>query len=236
METGRIVGDTEQVGCRARRGLSRRMAWAFALLVWASCGRSSDTVALVYCGMEHWIGNDQNPQLAPGDPSRMAGALPALTAALEQADLAHTAPPGMQGILVSFGDHVKVRVPRGPIATLNAGTLGKQADYMDEQSANLIRGISVAVDELEKAPPGTKVLIIVSDGTDENMAQAAKQIPALKQRLSTLGIKASSLVYKGRLSESGDLLVDLTDDHSLESTLEALTYDLAARLRRLPAQ
>ena len=43
-----------------------------------SCGRprpAAQTVALVYCGTELWIGNDQNPNLAPDDPSRLSGTL-----------------------------------------------------------------------------------------------------------------------------------------------------------------
>ena len=124
-------------------------------------------------------------------------------------------------------------MPRGPITNLTPAALGKQADYQDEQAPSLVRGISMAIDELEKAPPGMKLLLVVSDGTDENMAQAAKQIPALKQRIAHLGLTVSSLVYKTRLSESGDLLAALTEDDTLESTLEALTQDLAGRLGRL---
>jgi len=82
----------------------KRARWWFVTVMSiaaAACGRSGSgagsdpgtyTFALVYCGAEAWIGNDENPKIAADDPSRFTGTMPALRKALEQADLADSDP------------------------------------------------------------------------------------------------------------------------------------------------
>lgn len=59
-----------------------------------------------------------------------------------------------------------------------------------------MKGLGRAVDEPEKAPAGGRLLIVLSDGTDVNRAEAVKQLPGLKQRIAAAGIDLTSIVYK----------------------------------------
>jgi hypothetical protein len=181
-------------------------------------------LALVYSGWEIWIGNDT--QLPADDPSRFSGALKAIEAALDQADLSHTAPAGSQGLAVVYDDKVTVRVPLGPIAGLTGTALGTQKDYYNHKGLELVRGITAAVDQLEKAPAHKKHLIVVSDGNDTNNQEAGEALKALKQRAATLGIDVSSVIFKSGMSGAGNVMAKLTD-HSTTSVSEgALTADL----------
>jgi hypothetical protein len=194
---------------------------------------TTTTVALVYCGWEIWIGNDQNPKLAADDPSRSPGALLAIQAALDRADLAHTAPPGTQAVAISYADTVAVRVPLGPIANLTSAALGKQTDYAGTIGVELVAGLSRAADELDRAPAGRKLLIIVSDGADTNADQAAKQLPELKKRLAARGVEVASILYKTALSGERDVLSALTD-HSVRAwSRDDITFELVNLLQRL---
>jgi len=209
-----------------------------------ACGRSPDaapapgaprpyTVALVYCGWEAWIGNDENPKLAADDPTRWPGALASIKAGLDRADLAHTALPGSRGLLISYADNVALRVPLGPIANLGAAALGSQADYAGTLGVNLVQGVTRAVDELARAPAGNRLLIVLSDGTDTNNEQAGKLLPALKQRIAGLGIELSSIVFKTALSSDGDLLGGVADHSQRAMSRDDIALDLAAVLERV---
>jgi hypothetical protein len=214
----------------------------FAALVALACGRSPEgkpaaprayTVALVYCGWESWIGNDENPRLAADDPSRWPGALASIKAGLDRLDLAHTAPAGSRGLLISYADDVKLRVPLGPIGNLGSAALGSQGDYAGTLGVNLVQGVTRAVDELARAPAGNRLLVVVSDGTDTNAEQAAKLLPALKQRIVGLGIEVSSIVFKTAYSADGDLMTALTDQSVRAMARDDIAQDLVSVLQRV---
>jgi len=191
------------------------------------------TVALVYCGWEAWIGNDQNPRLAADDPTRWPGALASIKAGLDRADLAHTAAAGSRGLLISYADDVKLRVPLGPIANLGSAALGSQLDYAGTIGVNLVQGVTRAVDELARAPAGNRLLIVLSDGTDTNNEQSGKLLPALKQRIAGLGIELTSIVFKTALSSDGDLLGGVADHTQRAMARDDITLDLASALERV---
>jgi hypothetical protein len=230
---------------RARRALAAIVAVvALGALGAAGCGRSADgkgaaagggvtTLALLYCGWEVWIGTDQNPRVAADEPTRAPGALAAIQAALDRADLAHAAPPGARGLALAYADGVVTRVPPGPIANLTGAALGGQVDYTGTIGVNLVQGVTRAVDELERAPAGRRLLVVVSDGTDTNLEQAGKQLPGLKQRIDKLGIEVRSIVYKSALSGDGDLMAALTDRSERAMSRDDIELGLVDALRRV---
>lgn len=226
------------VSRRDVRGWRQLATAALIAVVALGCGRQARpsepySVALVYCGWEMWIGNDQNPDLQASDPSRWPGALLALKEALDQADLAHRAQPGTRGVLISYDEGAKVRVAMGPIANFTAAALGTQRDYAGTISFDLVKGLTRGVDELEKAPAGHRLMIVVSDGVDTYREQAVALLPALKQRIAALGIEVSSIVYKSELSEKGDLMAEVTDHNTRAASRADITFDVVNELRRV---
>jgi hypothetical protein len=208
---------------------------SLALLLIVACGRAPAekadktakpapyTVAIVFCGWEIWIGNDQIRAIPADDPSRHPGALNAIAAGLDKADLAHTAPAGSQGMIVVYADRPMIRIPTGPIANLTGEALGTQKDYYGMIGVELVGGVVLAVDQLEKAPAGQKLLVVLSDGNDTNNEQAKVQLAALKKRVATLGIEVTSIVYKSALSGDGNVIAALTDHTEIASSADALT-------------
>jgi len=212
-----------------------------ALVVAAACsGASSPTstkdkaapvsVAIVYCGWELWIGNDQ--LLPAEDPSRYPGVLGAMKTALDQADLAHAMPPGSQGMLIEYSNQASVRVPLGPIANLTGAALGTQKDYYGTQGSELVRGVTLAVDQLEKAPAGKKQLIVLSDGNDTNNEAAKVELVKLKQRVHNLGIEVTSIIYKTAMSDQASVIAALTDHTTTAPTAGSVTTDLVHAIGR----
>jgi len=215
-----------------------RLAALGALVCSAACakqqpqGPPAAAVAIVYSGEDLWIGNSENQKLPLGTP-RTTGVLNAMKAALDKADLAHTAPPGSLGMAVSFADRPIVRVPMGPIANLTGGALGTQADYDGNLGQDLVRALGVALTELEHTPSGYKLLLVVSEGTDTAPEAARVELPKLKQRAAAHGIDVRSMIYKAELDPPKTDVIQWFSDSHRETSAEGLRVDLEITLGRL---
>ena len=192
----------------------------------ANPAASPYTVAIMYQGRELWIGNDEIPDLERDDPSRTRGVLGTIKAAFAKIDLAHSAPPGSRGMLVSYANKAVIRTPIGPIANITSGAFGTQKDYFGNQGNELVRGVTMAVDELANQPPGRKFLVVISDGTDVNPDAARSELAKLAERCRAHGIEVSSLVYKDLSSEPGSVLPALTSNTRRAGTSDSLLFDL----------
>jgi hypothetical protein len=80
-----------------------------------SYSQGSETIAIVMLGWEMWIGNDTYRR--KDDSTRTTGMLTPLKAALDKLDLKSAAPPGSLGMLITYADTVRIRVPMGPLGT-----------------------------------------------------------------------------------------------------------------------
>jgi hypothetical protein len=223
------------------RSLSRSVLVLLSCTLAAACGHheaakppaAPPIVALVYSGWELFMGNDDVVPVE--DPSLYPGVLKALAAGLDKADLAHAMPAGSQGLIVTYADKPILRVPLTPVANLTGVVLGTQKDYFRTTGNELVRGLVLAVDALEKAPAGPKYLVVVSDGNDTNNEQAKAQLAALKQRVAKLGIAVTSLIYKTQLS-GPDNVVTAFAESTTAASADALQADLAHALGHLGAK
>ncbi|HEY0195836.1 MAG TPA: hypothetical protein VGC42_32200 [Kofleriaceae bacterium] len=182
------------------------------------------TIALVYSGWEIWIGNDD---VTPADdPVHYPGALKALKAGLDQADLAHTLPAGSQGLVITYTNKAVIRVPLGPVANLTSAALGTQKDYVDTKGSELVAGIQLAIDQLEKAQTSKKQLIVLSDGNDTNNEAAKPALALLKKRAAGLGISVDSIVYKSALSNDPNITTSLTAQSTTANSADLIAQAL----------
>lgn len=221
---------------RPRRPTSITLAALIAVAAISGCERGRPapapvTIALVYCGWEIWIGNDD--KLPPEDPSRYPGALHAIQAALAKVELTRALPPGSLGLVVSYAHAVTVRVPLGPIANITPAALGTQNDYYGLHDTDLVLGLVTAVDQLEKAPAGKKILVVLSDGSDINNATARARLTELRRRVGTLGITVSAITYKAGISSDINLIPTLTDHGVTASSADGLRDELVHLLEHL---
>jgi hypothetical protein len=156
-----------------------------------------------------------------------------MKAALDKADLAHTAPPSSLGMAVAFADRPIIRVPMGPIANLTGGALGTQADYDGNVGQDLVRTLGLALTELENTPPGYKLLVVVSEGTDTDPETARVELPRLRQRAAAHGIEVRSLVYKAELDRPAADVIQWFSEGRREMSADGLGTDLEIALGRL---
>jgi len=182
----------------------------------------------VLCGSERWIGRDDTAPVA-GDPPRGPGALVAIKAAVDTADLAHTAPAGSLFALVTYADRVLIRVPLGPIERITGAALGEPRDYAGAAGDDLVRALELAVATLEHAPMANKQLVVVSDGTDGH-GDAVKDVAELNKRIATLGITVTAIVYPPAASSDRNALSALTARSTTVASTDALEHAVGGAL------
>jgi hypothetical protein len=188
-------------------------------------------VAFVIAGSEYMMGNDDME--SPEAPSLMRGYNAALRKALLELDLAHAMPRGSQGMIVTYDDHARVRVPMGPISKLEPFGLGIQLDYHGLIGADLVDGIQVAMSDLEKVRTARKALIVIGDGNDTNNEVAKTTLAALKKRAVQEGIRTFALIYKSAVSAEGDVISRMIPTTQMVASPDGLVvalHSLAGRL------
>ena len=190
--------------------------------------RNAVALALLVAGGEMWMGNDD---LEPvGEPSRQAGALKAIRAALEATPMTDF-PAGSLGLLLTYDDNVKVRQRMGPIEKLDARALGDQKTYFKAAGNELVSGVRAAIRQLGKVDAGRKILVIVGDGNDTNNETAKVTLRDLAKRASELHIEIRSIVWQGGFSDPAQAIQALDPTVSTAKTPEQLTTQLAAVLK-----
>ena len=207
-----------------------------SLLILAACSTSATppantktmsdgvTLAVVMSGWEMWIGNDKDPRVAQDAPERTPGALDRVTAAFAKA-----APASANALLVTYANKAQLRVPLGQ--PLTPAAFGTQQDYHSEIGIDLVKGLALAADQLEAAPPGHRYLIVLGDGTDTNPEAALVELPKLADRFAKAHVEVTAIVYRTQISAERDFIDKLTKHVIRTPTLDefqtALTSTLA---------
>jgi hypothetical protein len=185
---------------------------AMCLVVAAACGGpkggtgtsspkaagNAVALAIVMSGWEIWVGNDR--VLEESDPARYLGALDYVKAAVDGAELGKL-PAGSEGTLILYADKASVKLPLGPVASLNGQALGGQKEYAGTTGQELVAGIELGLAELKKSSAKHKVLVVLGDGSDTNPATAKDRLAALHKQAVADGIELHAVVYKTQLSE-----------------------------------
>jgi uncharacterized protein YegL len=205
-------------------------------------GNETLAVALVVNGQELWIGNDDvEPEIDPGDPqglrpnpARVTGILKPLKTALQAVPFATAGPPGSKGILITFADKAVIRQPMGDLKTLNAEALGSQKDYHKSSLGTaLVRGVELALTQLNGVSVVRKVLIIVCDGTDTDNEAAKAQLTNLKNQARADQVQVFAIIYKGPQSDPINVVTQLTSNvYSLQNA-EGIGSTIANILKQM---
>ncbi len=215
-----------------------RLALALVLAVTA-CGSSSPppgeienrgrpdtptTVAFLVNGMEIWLGNDD---FETDEAARYTGALHAVKKAIDAAR-----PPVGQGLLVTYDTAATVVVPLGPIERVTGASIGEQRAYRGRLGLDLVKGVEVALGELEKAPPGDRTLVVIGDGNDTNNDVAKGQLAALRARAERAGIRVEAVIWKGALSAPEDVVSSLDPTPTHVQAVDDMVAAVTAAVRR----
>ncbi|HEY0193605.1 MAG TPA: FHA domain-containing protein [Kofleriaceae bacterium] len=194
-------------------------------------GTEKLAIAIVMNGWEIWIGNDK--VLPEDDPSRYPGVLEALESALEKVDFKNAGPPGSTGTVITYADKAVVRIPMGPLDKLSPSQLGTQKEYLGTKGVELVKGVDLGLTELHKVQAARKVLIVVCDGRDTNMEAAKGQLALLKQQAKTDQIQTFAIIYKGALSEDGNVISGMIPSTQTVNSADNIATAIAGILTRM---
>lgn len=186
----------------------------------AAVGAAPYAIMLVICGTEAWLGSADNPRV-----------LNALKTALDDADLAHTAPADAQMALVTYAGRPVFRIPFGPISNFTGGVLGEPRDYAGATGNDLAGAVEIAMVELERVRATKKYLFVVSDDRDHDSKTARQRLAALKKRTAGAGIYVRALTYRNVPSRDRTVTGELTDRQVLVGTSDGLRQVLARDLQ-----
>ena len=212
--------------------IADQLAWLFARLTQRPGATGSHAVALavLVSGWEAWMGNDE---IVPAnDPSRTTGALAAIRAALDRAQKTGF-PDGSKAMVATYDDRARIRLPMGPIASLDARAIGSQRDYDGGIGVELVSGVTLALTELTKVNAGRRVLVVVGDGSDSNNGAAQAQLRDLAKRAAEQHIEVHAIVYKTALSSEATVVGLLDPKATTVTSSDGLTTQLVALLERL---
>ncbi|MGE0546809.1 MAG: FHA domain-containing protein [Kofleriaceae bacterium] len=196
-----------------------------------TAGTETIAIAIVFNGQEVWIGNDD---IEPEDSAaRYLGILKNLKLALQSVPFANAGPPGSKGMLIAYGDKAEVKVPMGPLANITAESFGTQKDYYKKLGSALVEGISLAVSELHNVTTSRKALIVVSDGNDTNNDAAKAQLAALKKQAAADKIQTFAIIYKGPVSEPGNVITTMIPTATTVNNAEGISTTIQTILSRM---
>jgi FHA domain-containing protein len=188
-----ILFDTNQKPPVELKGVSKR-----------NYNQGSETLAvvIVMSGWELWIGNDTEAGLPQEDPTRRAGVLTNLRAALDTLHFKDAGPAGSLGALITYANTVTTRIQMGPLGNMNGSALGTQKDYLGNSGSELVKGIEEGLSVLHKASAARKVMIVIGDGCDINPGAAKGALGALKKQAYDDRVQVFAIVF--RINESCD--------------------------------
>ncbi|MGE3546425.1 MAG: FHA domain-containing protein [Kofleriaceae bacterium] len=196
-----------------------------------TAGTETIAIAIVFNGQEVWIGNDD---IEPEDSAaRYLGILKNLKLALQSVPFANAGPPGSKGMLIAYGDKAEVKVPMGPLANITSESFGTQKDYYKKLGSALVEGISLAVSELHNVTTSRKALIVVSDGNDTNNDAAKAQLAALKKQAAADKIQTFAIIYKGPVSEPGNVITTMIPTATTVNNAEGISTTIQTILSRM---
>jgi hypothetical protein len=183
--------------------------------------RNAIALAVVICDMEPWLGNDDFET----DPNaRFPGALHDLEKGLDALAL----PTGSTIAVFGYSTGSHVIVARRPAAGFTGAALGGQRTYRNRIGTDLVQGVVMALDDLERAQEPHEVLVIVGDGNDTNNETAATLLVNAAKRAAAAHVTVRALVWKSAISAEDDIVHKLTPNVKLVANSRELATLLPA--------
>jgi hypothetical protein len=196
-----------------------------------TAGTETIAVAFVFNGQEVWIGNDDyEPEESP---ARYLGILKNLKTALQTVPFSTAGPAGSKGVLISYGDKAEVKIPMGPLANITSEALGTQKDYNKKFGTAMVEGINLALAELHNVTASRKALVVICDGNDTNPEAAKSQLVNLKKQAAQDKIQTFAIIYKGQLSEPGNVVTTMIPNATTVDNAEGIATAIKAILSRM---
>ncbi len=194
---------------------------------------SDETWAVMFVvqGGEVYMGNDDLTG-DDSDPSRYYGILKSLEGALTALDLPHELARGSQVGITVYDSAAHVVVPLHPATSFEGSELGTQKDYYGKMGTDLVPGVELGLAELQRTSATHKVMFVIGDGNDTNNDAAKSQLADAKKMAATVHVEVHAILYKGPLSELGNVVTSLDGRASTVNSVDSIGAVVRARLRQ----
>lgn len=196
---------------------------------WAE-GDDAIAIAIVYNGQEVYIGNERIT--TEDDPSRYIGVYAGLRHALDELG-ARRVPAGSEVSLISYAQGAMHPVPTRPLWQLSGDAIGSERDYYGRFGTDLIAGIDDGIRTLEAARTPLRALIVIGDGNDTNNEAAKQALVELKRRAARDGISTFAVIYKGMLSDPGQVITAMIPGAHTINTMDDVGAAIDGFLSRI---
>jgi hypothetical protein len=123
-------------------------------------------------------------------------ALDAFEKAVNAAGFARRLPTGSDFVIITYAVGATVRVPLSPISQPSGASFGTPNDYDQQTGGDLVAGINLAIEQLERSNAPVKLLIVAGDGADRDRDHAKANFAQLEERLAAADIRVGALVDK----------------------------------------
>lgn len=193
-------------------------------------GNETIAIALVICGQEIWIGNDD---YETDENAKYQGVLKNLEQAIDKLQLGNAGPTGSMGVVISYSTGADIKVPMGPLKNITGAALGSQKDYHGKIGTDMVSGIRMGIGELLKVSTDRKALIVVGDGNDTNNDAAKTSLADLKRQASKAGIQTFGIIYKSAVSADGAVLTTMIPNANVTNSVDGIASDLNNIIARM---
>jgi hypothetical protein len=172
-------------------------------------------VAIVFSGQEIWVGNDDFET----DPNATyPGALHGIERAIDKLVL----PGGSIGTVIAYSTGAETIVAMAPAINVKSSQLGGQKKYRNKIGADLVVGVLLALDQLEKAAATRRILIVIGDGNDTDNATAKRTLAEQARRAAAAHIAVRAIILKSVLSNEAQVISTLAPDAQTISSASEL--------------
>ncbi len=193
-------------------------------------GKETIAIALVICGQEIWIGNDEYET----DPNaRYEGTLKNLAQAIDRLQLGSAGPAGSKGLVVSFSTGAEIKLPMGDLKAVTGAALGTQRDYHGKIGTDMVQGITMGLAELTKVATARKALIVVGDGNDTNNEVAKAALVQLKKDAIKANVQLFGIIYKSPVSSDGAVITTMIPTAKRVNSIDGIASELNAIIARM---
>lgn len=182
------------------------------------------SIALVIHIQNTWIDDDTCYERHPE-------VLDYIKSAIDKARLSQ-APPGSQGVVVSYSAGAEVRVPMGDLKFVTGSALGTNKDYRGFGN-DMVQGIRLGIAELSRGSTPRKALIVIGDGNDTNIEMAKGALEDLRSRAREHHIELFGIIYKDAISAEGNVITSMIPSARTVSSGEAIAVELGNIIARM---
>jgi hypothetical protein len=196
-------------------------------------GTEPIAVALVMCGQELFVGNDQ---FETDENATYLGVLMPLEHGLDTLGLSRIGPAGSTISVVTYDTGARIAVPTMPLDKFRGDVLGSQKDYRGKIGTDMVQGIELGLRQLAASDAPHKVMIVIGDGNDTNNEAAQSALKDLKRLAARSNVTTEAVIYKSVVSAEGEIISKMIPTAKMVNSIDGMTAAIGDGLGRVTSR